>query len=221
MTKPIFTLLLAIQSLGLFAQNIEFFVGPNKNIFHKKAANTPEYNSSYSSGYGYCAGIAFDNIKNGSLPLRFTLQFDRYSGKLESSSFGLGGGSSTKANTTKDIITVGLFPINIRLKKRLDLNIGIDISRLIHENTSGTTSGWQIDKPNWSYNIDSKTKRNSNIYSAGLKARLAYDFFITKSIIVCPVYLFYYGFTNEFSEITKKTKSMRHYACVGIKKVLK
>jgi len=207
--------------LILFGQKIELFGGASKNIFHDYHKSDAHYNSSYNSGLGYCAGIGIDSIKIDWLTLRFTLQFDQYKGKLDVSDGGLGGGYTTVANVDKSILSLGVFPINFRFFHRLDLNFGFELSGLIYESFNGTSSGWIMNQPNWSYNLQDKYDHYSSKVYFGLQGRIAYDFNLSKSIWISLQYMYYFGLSNEFVEFPNETKSMRHYLSIGLKKKFK
>ena len=83
---------------------------------------------------------------------------------------------------------------------------------------NGTSKGSTINQPNWSYNLDDKYNKYSSLTYFGLQGRIAYDFNLSKSIVISPQYLYYFGISDEFIEFPKETKSIRHYFCVGIKK---
>lgn len=216
----IFLIILLIFSNNLICQQLEFFGGVNNNVFHDYRKNEGHYKSSYESDYGFSVGVGLDSIKINSLKLRFILQFDKYKGKLEASDGGLGGSYTTFANIDKSIISLVFFPVNIKIIRKIDLNFGAVFSKLIYETYEGTNSGWQINKPNWSYKIEDKFNRyNSSLYF-GLQARVAYDFLLSNSIAITPQYLHYFGITNEFIEFPKNTKSLRNYFFVSVKKKL-
>lgn len=216
--RIILAFIIFTNCLMLFSQKLELFGGASNNVFHDYNNGDGHYESSYNSGFGYCAGVGVDSIKIDWLTLRFTLQFDQYKGELTASDGGLGGGFTTIANINKSIISLGVFPINFRFFQRLDLNFGFLISTLINESYTGTSSGWAMDQPNWSYNLEDKYSQYSSKIYFGLQGRVAYDFKLAKSICISPQYLYYFGLSNEFVEFPKETKAMRHYFCVGLKK---
>jgi hypothetical protein len=218
--KTIIILLISFFSLTLYSQSIEIFGGPNKNIFHDYSDGEGHFMSSYNPALGYNIGIGIDDIKIDWLKLRFTLCFDNYGGELEASDGGLGGGYTTNAEIDKSVLSLGLFPLNLKIIKRLDLNFGFEFSMLINETYTGTKSGWLMGEPGWSYNIEDEYDRYSALTNFGLKARIAYDINLAKSIIISPQYSFYYGLSNEFDEFPEQTVSMRHYIGIGIEKKL-
>ncbi len=216
--KKIFLLILIMVCVNnSFCQKIELFGGANKNLFHDFNYSQGHFNSSYESDFGFTAGVALDSIKIDWQTVRLTLQFDKYGGKFFASDGGLSSGNSTSATIEKTVISLGAFPINFRIIKRIDLNFGLIISRLIDETCTGTISGWTTYQPNWSYNLQDKYNRYSSSIYFGLQGRIAYNFKISKSIRISPQYLYYFGLSKEFVEFPEVTKSMRHYICIGLK----
>jgi hypothetical protein len=205
----------------LFAQKIDFYGGVNFNKFHDYNTTTPHFNSSYNSDYGFSAGLGLDSIKLDWLILRFTLQFDKYKGKLNVTNGGLGGSWTTIANVDKSIISIGIFPVNFQILKRIDFNLGFLVSRLIDETYTGTSNGWTMNQPNWNYNLHDKFNKFSSSTYYGFQGRIAYNFKLSKSLWISSQYLYYFGLSNEFIEFPEDTKAMRHYFCIGIKKTIK
>jgi len=219
--KLIISILIAISCLPVFGQNIELFGGLNTNNFHDYKENEGHYQSSYHSGSGYSFGLAIDSLKVDWMTLRLTLKFDKYSGDLTASDGGLAGSSTTTAEINKSLISLGVFPLNFRIFKRIDLNIGFEISKLISESYKGSSNGWNMGEPNWSYDLQEKYNKYSSSINFGLSTRLAYNLQINESIIISPQYTFYFGLSNEFIEFPEATKSIRHFIGIGIKKKLK
>ncbi|MEX1192499.1 MAG: hypothetical protein WEA99_11040 [Brumimicrobium sp.] len=219
--KKILNGLIFLSSLTGFSQNIEIIGGFNNNNFYDFQQNEGHFSSSYESDYGYTFRIGIENIKVDWMTLRFTLSFDNYVGKLTASEGGLGGGYTTNAKVDKSIISLGVFPINFKIIDRINLNFGFELSRLISESYSGTNSGWLMGQSNWSYNLNDKYERYSSKTYFGLRGRVAYDFNISDKLAISPQYSYYFGFSNEFDEFPKVTKSMRHYFCIGLQRKIK
>ena len=213
--KQILAVLIILNSLTLFSQNVEILGGLNKNSFFDFMQNDVHFNSSYNSYFSYSIRIGIDDVKVDWLPLRFTLSYDKYGGKVNASVGGLGGGNTIIAEIDKSIISLGVFPINFKIIDRIDLNFGFEISGLINENFNGTESGWQMGEADWSYNLIDKYNRYSAKTNFGLRGRIAYDFNISDELAISPQYSYYFGLSNEFEEFPQETKSMRHYFCIG------
>lgn len=194
--------------------------GVNNNHFFDVEQNEGHYNSGYTPDYGYHLGVAIENIRVDWLNFRFTLSYDSYGGQLKVTDGGLAWAITTEAQTDKSVIALGVFPVNFKIKKRFDLNLGIEFSGLIHENYSGTISVWQIDEPNWSFDLEEQTGHFSSKIYIGLRGRVAYDFNISENWAFSPQYSFYFGLTKEFDEFPETTKSMKHYFCIGLQRKL-
>lgn len=220
--KIIWILLAFLNTLVLSGQQFELFGGPVKNTFYDFMNKDGHFMSSYNSGLGYSAGIGMDSVKVDWLTIRFTLNIDKYGGNLDASYGGLAGGSGTKATISKSLVSLGIYPINFRILKRIDLNIGMEMSGLIDESFTGIVSGWSLQIPGWypesySYKLEDENKRYSAKNYFGLQGRIAYNINLSPAIILAPQYSYYFGMSNEFDEFPQETKSMRHYFCLGIK----
>jgi len=219
--KKIFFVLILLSSLTAFSQDIELIGGLNKNDFFDFQQNEGHFSSSYNYAYGYAIKLGVENIKVDWLTLRFTLGYDKYGGELAARDGGLGGGYTTDAKIDKSVISLGVFPINFKIFDRIDLNFGFEFSGLVSENYSGTSSGWQMGVPNWSYDLNDKYDKFSSKTYFGLCGRIAYDFNISDKMAISPQYSYYFGLSNEFDEFPEATKSMRHYFCIGLQRKIK
>jgi hypothetical protein len=214
--KKIFIGLILLNSLTAFSQNIEIIGGLNQNNFFNFKQNEGHFSSSYKSDYGYAIRVGLEDIKVDWLTLRFTLSYDKYGGELKASISKLSGEYTTNARIDKSVISLGVFPVNFKIMDRIDLNFGFELSRLINENYSGTSSGWRMGTPYWSYDlIDKYDRYNSKTYF-GVRGRIAYDFNISDKLAISPQYSYYFGLSKEFDEFPETTKSMRHYFCIGL-----
>jgi len=219
--KKAIIVLIFFNSLTTLSQNVEMYGGVNKNRFFDYQNNNGHYRSSYNADYGYAIGIGIENIKLDWLNLRFTLTYDKYSGELTASDGGNGGEYTTNAMIDKSVISLGVFPINFRLWGRIDLNFGFEFAGLLSENFEGTTSGWILGEPDWSYDLEDKYDNYSSNTYFGLRGRIAYDFKLSDKLAISPQYSYYFGLSNEFDEFPEYTKSMRHYFCVGLQRKIK
>jgi hypothetical protein len=210
-----------LNGLTLFSQNLEIISGINKNTFFDFQQNEGHFSSSYTSDFGYAIWLGIEDIKAGWLKLRFTLGYDKYGGSLKASDGGLGGGYTTVAEIDKSVISLGVFPINFKIIDKINLNFGVEISGLINESFKGTSSGWILGEPDWSYDLNDKYDKYSAKTYFGLRSRIAYDFNISDNLAISPQYSYYFGLSKEFDEFPEATKSMRHYFCIGIKRKIK
>lgn len=213
--RGILFIAIILQADILFGQRIELFIGANKNTFYgKNETNT----ASYKSASGFSAGIGLDSIVFGKLKTRLTLQFDSYSGSLETYRGGTSGGESINAKVKKSVIGFCFFPLNIRIKNRIDFNCGFQISALIFETFSGVIQGFDPYRPYYHYDLNEKYNRVSSRTYFGIRTRLAYDIYLSNLIAISPQYIFHLGITPEFTNLPQATKSIRQYMCLGIRK---
>jgi hypothetical protein len=218
--KALMLLVLIIVCLNSYSQKVELYGGPNISVF-RFANNDTHFSARYSSDLGYSAGIGLDGIKADWLTMRFSLQIDKYGTTLNASYGGLSSTNSTDAITNKTVISLAAYPVCFRVFKRMDLNFGLEYSRLVHESFSGTASGWGMTYPAWSYKLEDKFKHYSAPDYFGLRFRIGYNLFRSEKITITPEYSFYYGLKKEFTEFPEDSKSMRNCFCIGIKMDLK
>ena len=214
-------LLVLSQSLMLEAQSLELFGGKNWNDFYDFKDGEGHFHSVYTPGSNYSFGLAIDSVRVDWTILRCTFRFEKYSGALIASDGGLGGGSTTKAEIEKSVLTVGVFPLNINVFKRLEFNLGFEISSFINESFSGSKSAWNLN--NFSIptrELESSYDRYSSRFYVGFRIRVAYNQPIGSRYVITPQYSFYFGRSNEFIEFPEATRSMRRFVGLGIKRRL-
>jgi len=212
-------LILILTITQLYGQRMEVFVGGNKNTFYDRSDQL--YSSSYSPAYGFSAGVGIDSLVSGIFKTRLTLQFDSYGGDLEVDVGGTSHAEVIRASVRKSVIAFTYFPFNFRLGKNLDFNFGLEYSRLIQEKFSGTESGFNPKNGSFKYVLNEKYDRFSSRAAIGFKVRLAYDFYLSKTLAICPEYMAFVGLSPEFKvSPASYVKSFRHFAGIGIRKKL-
>lgn len=225
--KLFFVILIYFNSLAVLCQRIEVAGGMNRNIFYDLRKEDPHFTSTYNPGWGYVIKAGIQDVKVDWLTLKITLEYDNYIGQFKASHGGLGGRWYTSANTKKSVISLGLFPLNFEIRERIELNFGMEMSRLIREDFKGKKGGWiliigeQFDKdPIWSYALEAECDEFNSKYYFGFKASIAYKIDLGQSLYLKPEYSWFIGTSEEFLEFPTITKSMRHYLCIGIGKKL-
>ncbi len=218
--KKTFIALLFLNSLVLFSQNLEVIGGVNYNRFFNFKEETPHFSSTYNTDLGYVIKFAIDDIKFEGQKLRFTLGYEKYGGEVQVNDGGLGGGYGVNTEINKSVLSLGIYPFNFKILKRIDFNLGIEVSGLLNETYKGTSGGWQAGEPNVNIDLNEKYDRFSSWMYIGISARIAYDIKIAENWAISPQYSYYLGLSNEFIEFPEFTKSMRHYFCIGIQKTL-
>ena len=218
--KPLFSILLGITCLPIFSQDIELFGGLNRNIFHDYQSDEGYFNSTYTAGSGYSFGLAIDSVKIDWITFRFTLKLANYSGSFNATGGGLGGGFTTEAQIDKSLISIGIFPINFQVANKIDLNIGLEISKLLVESYVGTRKGWLLGQPSYNEDLEERYSKFNSSINFGLSGRIAYKLVLNESIAITPQYLLYFGLSNEFIEFPREVKSIRHFFGIGVQKRL-
>ena len=219
--KTIIFFLILLKALTSFGQSVDVFGGMISNHFFSFGKDG-HIESEYLVNPGYTLGIGLEDIKLDYLNMRFTLSFQDYSGDIIEKYSGLAGGSTTEVNFSKSTITLGLFPINFYLFNHVDLNFGLSLSRLLTEDFGGSKSGC-YGNPNGGYDcfqidlIEEYESFSSN-WNFGIQARIGYDFYLSETLVLSPIYFFYLGLSDEFSDIVSNSKLMGHYLCIGIEK---
>ncbi len=218
--KNLITAIGMLISTSLFSQNIEFTTGVNSNNFYNSptAADIGNYSSSFSSGLGYHFGVGIENVMVDWLNLRFTLGLDSYSGDIDARWGGQIGGNEVNAEIQKTVLSLGVYPINFKVKNTLNLNFGVEFSGLIHESMKGTKGSWGI-LPYTSEDLAESTSYNRKM-NFGFAGRLAYDIKLSEEYALSPQYGFYLGLTDEFDEFPEDVSSYRQYFSIGIQKAL-
>lgn len=212
-------LILFLTVTQLYGQRMEVFGGGNRNSFFHTNENA--HSSSFSSAYGFSLGVGIDSLVSGIFKTRLTLQFDSYGGYLDVSSGGTSGAQHIQANVRKSVLALTYFPFSFRFWKKLDFNLGLEYSRLIQEKFSGTESGFNPYNPGYKFDLTEKYNRLSTKATIGLKVRLAYDFYLSKTLAICPEYMSFVSLSPEF-EVgpASNVKTFRQFACIGIRKKL-
>lgn len=211
--------LLFLNSLILFSQNIELIGGGSYNSFFEFHKDEGHYITSYQPEWGCMFKVAIDDIKFEEQGLRFTLGYVNYGGKINAYNGGLGGGSRTLADVNKSVLSLGIYPFNFKILKRIDFNLGVEVSGLLHETFSGIIYSWTMGEST-SIVLEERYEKYSTSFYIGLQARLAYDIKIVEGWAISPQYSYYLGLSKEFVKFPTAARSMRHYFCIGIQRAL-
>lgn len=183
--KLLLFLFTCISSMTLYSQPVEIFGGANKNVFYGKNDDSYSYFSAdYHSGNGFTAGFALDSIRILRLKMRLSVQFDKYNGKfIAENNSGKAVYEKTIGEIDKSTVALGVFPLNIRIKKKVDLNIGAEVAGLIGENVSGTNHYAHIMYGDELKDLNALYDRFSSRVCYGLKGRIAYQLALSKKVL--------------------------------------
>lgn len=213
-------------SVTTSAQSLEFNFGTHLNNFYDFKDKSGHYTASYPSKVGYDLNVGIDDIYLYDVRLRFTLGISRYGGDVKASHSAHSGSYSMDGQIEKTVLRLDYYPMNFRIKKQLNINIGHQFSMLIHEKIRGTYDEWymRINEYGDQYleessgNLNEKYDSYNTRYYVGANIRVAYDIPISERYYLVPQYLFYVGLSNEFTEFPKVTKSISNMLGIGIKR---
>ncbi|MEN8230861.1 MAG: hypothetical protein ABFS38_22085 [Bacteroidota bacterium] len=215
--RLVFFHLIISVSFSSYAQNIECFGGANYNIFRDSWNADGHIYSEYEPAFGHQFGIGINDLRIDWITFRFTLSYDKYGGSLQSTYGGLGGGKSTTAEINKSIVSVGIYPVVLKVFEKIIINAGFELSRLIHESFSGKTGGWNYgSNENWNYDLSEKYSHFSSKSYAGVRFRIAYELSLGGKYYFVPQYSNYFSIGSEFAEFPESTRSFRQYLAIGI-----
>jgi len=216
MKKLLYLFLLILASYSLSAQRMEIIGGVNGTTFYDNAGDEGHFSSSYTSNTGYVIRLGVDDIKVGWWESRLTLSYDKYGGGLNASDGGLGGGYIMEAEVEKSLISLGLFPVNVKIINKIDLSMGMEFSALLDESFMGTYTNWNMGSPDQITDLQDKYDSYSAGFYVGLQGRIGYEIKLSDRLFVVPQYVFYFGLSKEFKEFPEQAKSMRHYLNIGL-----
>lgn len=176
----------------MFSQNLEIIGGLNYNRFFEFHKDDGHYITSYKPEWGYMFKVAIDDVRFEEQNLRFTLGYMNYSGEINAYNGGLGGGSRTLADVNKSMLSLGIYPFNFKILKRIDFNLGVEMSGLIHESFSGNIYSWTMGESS-EIDLEECYDKYSASFFIGLQARLAYAIKIAEGWAISPQYSYYLG----------------------------
>jgi hypothetical protein len=195
-------------------QSIEYSAGISYTTYFDHQEAYDEYYSAYNSGYGYSFGISIADIKIDSsyLPI-VSLTFYNYKGKIYKDNYGLGSGIVTQIEADNYNIGLEIYPVHIKIEKKIRFRLGGEISYLIKENTNGN----KISRSGG--NFDTTSTALFNKLNVGIIASVGYEVRLKNNWSIIPQYLFYLRLTNEFPDDSPaNTKLYRHSIEIAFKK---
>lgn len=203
---------------NLHAQQFEFASALMKNSFFNFRKEDPHNYSEYTSpGVAFSFEIAIDEINIDSIPCpwRVEILYTHYDATFKSTTGGLGGASSVDAAASKDLIGIGFYPLNFKIKERIKWSFGFQLDYLIHSAISGRESSWLMGQYDTNIEIDPKSNDYDVTIGFGFSSRIAFQIPINTKFKILPYYQFFMGFSNEF-KIQTQMKGIRNSLGVAI-----
>jgi hypothetical protein len=225
--KKLFCLLI-IASLcsntSLLGQTLELAGGVNYNSFFTVGHDDPLSTVGYKSRAGYRVLAGYTFPKRDKITLRITLGLENYSGAFKSTSSGHGGSSITDGIISKNVLSLGVFPVNVPVFGGLFLSIGLEGSVLLNEKVSGWKYGISYSDTSGASSLLS-LQDIEDIYSTrttiGARINLSYEVAFGSRSTFSPHYSFYIGTRNELAQFLISTYSMRHFFGLAYKRTFR
>jgi hypothetical protein len=225
--KYVFTLILFILFFHVIqAQNLEVFGGSLKNTVKICSNDTPWEESHQSSYEGYSIGIGINNLVPDSFPklrFRITARYDEYGNYIYAYSGGRWGYSKDEVIVQKRNISLGIYPVNFKVVKDLEIGIGIELGVLLNSKTVGYRNTYYNNgnpqTPSVSTSKNYEIENNSIHYKKiipGLVGRASYKIPLSSHFRLIPQAEYYHGLLKEYQDLVLETHSRRWSIKLGL-----
>jgi hypothetical protein len=219
MNRFLIFIFLCFCFLNLNGQDIELAGGININKFYDFPKDDG-ISTHYKGDNSYTLAISCGDTLFNSFYSKFGLILDNYKGSIYTIGGALGGGSSTKADVNKTILSLNISPLNFRIDKDLRLNLGLSFNYLLKHKMIGYHTGQQLGYTGQYISLENNSDPYVNNFTFGLTGCIAYELKFKETWSLVPQYLINVGLKNEFRNLEANTKSLRQYFEIGILKRL-
>lgn len=211
------TILCCLTSVLLFSQTLEITTSFGQNTFYK-IKEPPNFESyTYSSGNAFSANLRLkltsENFPTGELLVFCAVE--QYQGGFNYQLIGNGISSSVIGHTEKTMLSLGLYPLNFKILKRVDAHVGVQMALLLNENNKGQ----RIDRNSFTTpTVFYSSLKNENINvrnGPALNIKLSYPVKINENLSILPEYMGVIGLISELKRLGFP-RSMRNYLGVGL-----
>lgn len=225
--KHLCALILTIMLSTALGQSLEFAVGGSHNLFfdnHEFEQPTPT-ETSYAGGIGHGArvGINFDLPElsgQNSLSLKVNLGYSTYKADYIMALFTRPSTVYFGSVVSKTTLDLGLYPINILLKDRLQISVGGEINFMLTgtiEEKASLLASLRCPRGLRCTNNGNFTHRPTTVRAV---SRFSYLIPLTARLILVPQYQFSMGLIGEFFGTEINTKTLHNSFSVGLQKKL-
>jgi hypothetical protein len=209
-------------------QNLDLSVGISYENYFKVQDNREVYPADFKHDIGYCMAITGTLFRIYGYPVNSSVRYDHYHVDLYTGSdyTGLGGGSSTRADISRSVIGLALYPLNISFREKLHFSVGPEVGFKIHSKTDGKKAYWMMGQKGHTYHIENDSMKINKEFFAGISGSAAYFFPVNERIKISTHLRIYYGITDEFKNLQSQLRMIRFSLEAGIagnpwRKVLK
>jgi len=148
--------------------------------------------------------------------MRATIGYEAYGGEFRAVRSDRTFDVVSEIDVRKSGLLLGLFPLGITLWKRLDIDLGVQISWLIKERFFGTFSKQGGFEPTVFYRLEDQYEAFNTSVTFGITGRVGYKIPLGTSFFLMPMYSFYQGLSDEFQFFPRETTITRHFLGIGI-----
>lgn len=214
--KKIFFWIIIFHTHPVFTQqNVEVNIGVLQNRFHD-FENSSFFESDYISEIGYSFKLAFHGQGTKNFQYRMEFGLDKYGGTFYFAQLGSVGEQSVDATVDKSVISFCLYPLVYTFKEKLELDLGMELNRLLFNSYEGIQTIKTLFVPSSIQDIRTLYPNYMNKMHMGIRGRIAYIIKISEKYNLIPQYSFYFGMLNEFAQFPHQIKSMRHHVALGL-----
>jgi hypothetical protein len=220
--KKIIAFVFLLNCQFVFSQNLEFSGGLNRNVFFDYRGDGGHFISNYTPDFGYSVSASYSDVKIDDLKLLVTVSFQNYNGSIYTRDGGKTYFLSTEADIQRNVLGLGVYPINLTFLNNFNFRIGGVVSFLVYSSTTGTKKlfSYQITpyspSPNYDIPIENDSVKINSKIGFGISSQIGYNFQVMDSWYVSPQCFFYLGLTDEFVNVQAKVKSFRYGFQLGV-----
>lgn len=220
MKKKYLWLVLLFNSWVLLVsgQTLEFSTGLSVEQFIKVQDNNEVYPVDFNHNFGYCLALTGTLFSVYGYPVNSSVRYDHYHVDLYTGSdyTGMGGGSSTRADISRSVVGLALYPWNFSFRKKLHFSFGPEVGFKIHSKTDGEKSWWRMGQQSHSWHIENDSMKINRDFFAGITLSAGYYFPVGDNTSLSSTIRIYYGLTDEFKNLQSQLRMIRFSLEMGI-----
>ncbi len=221
MKRLVILLMFITASRHIIGQDILVSGGINTHSYCDFQKDHGHYKTDYTGGQGFSFGAGIVSLPVRRSQVDIFIRFDYFTGKFITTQGGLGGATLTHATVGKSTLSIGCYPVQFSVFKKVHFSLGAEYSLLLSDDTKGYQTAWTLGGINRYTVIDHDPGKINNHHFFGLGAVIRYGFRLSEHWVLMPQYRFYLGLTNGFNHIEAAIKSYRNHYEIGILKRFK
>lgn len=208
------TILLTFTCFLVQSQTLGFTPGFNYGRYYNAHKTEGQSKSAYEGQLGYSFRVELKDLPiDSGIHIAFALSYQHYGGRFNTQNVGLGGAAYEKGELSKHSLGFEFYPLHLKIKDQLRLNMGVACYRMLAYSISGTRYWWSGTANDPSYKSGFIQLKDDpdfvNPFSIGVIGSVGYEMKIGK-LILEPRYRFYLGLTDEVQPLTAATRALRN-----------